>query len=156
MAFSNNNKKIAELRNSEDNEGFIDADGVIIRECADFIATSADGDNTCQNAKNISNTFGNILAWLLNAVSADPAISAVNVTQLLVMYLYLADAPYKGYSVEYRLHTFDPANPIEAKCISDLKRMRILKDETGMEKDPESILELSVKGRVIGMYFPKW
>lgn len=156
MAFSNNNKKIAELRNSEDNEGFIDADGVIIRECADFIATSADGDNTCQNAKNISNTFGNILAWLLNAVSADPAISAVNVTQLLVMYLYLADAPYKGYPVEYRLHTFDPANPIEAKCISDLKRMRILKDETGMEKDPESILELSVKGRVIGMYFPKW
>lgn len=155
MAFSKDHKTIDQLRNVEIN-GFADVDGTTIREAADLIKTPADAENTQQNAKNISNTFGNIIAWLLNAACEDPDIANVNVRQFLLMYLYLADAPYKGHKVEYNLHTFDPSNPIDSKCISDLKKLKVDGADTGMEKQPECILQLAVNGRVIGMYYPKW
>lgn len=155
MAFSKTNRTIEQLGNVEVN-GFADINGTTIRESADLIMTPADAENTQQNAKNISNTFGNIIAWLLNAASEDPNIAGVNIGQLRIMYLMLAAAPYKGYKVEYKLHTFDPSNPIDNKCISDLKRLKVDEADTGMEKKYGSILQLVVDGRVIGMYYPKW
>lgn len=155
MAFSKEHRSIAQLKNLE-SLGFADMDGITIRECAEMIMTPADVENTLQNPKNISNAFGNIIAWLLNAASADPSISGINAEELLIMYLYLAEAPYKGHAVEFNIHTFNPAHPIDNKCIIDLKKLKVDETDTGMEKQPDSILQLSVKNRVIGMYYPKW
>lgn len=155
MAFSRDHRTIIQLKNAEIN-GFADVEGTTIRDCADLIMTPVGDGNALQNAKNISSVYGNIVAWLLNAASKDPGISGETVESLLVLYLCLADAPYKGDRVVYSIHPFDPENPIENKCIADLKRLKVDEEGTGMEKNPGSILQLSIDGHDAAIYYPKW
>lgn len=156
MAFSREHRKIAELRNVESHHGFRDADGTSIQECAEFIMTPAESEDTRQNAKNISSTWGNLIAWLLNASSEKKEISGINEKQMLSFCLCLAQAAYKGYEVKYTLHTFDKMNPIDQKTRQDLKKLKLDEEDTGMEKEPDRILQVFIEGEAVGMYFPKW
>ena len=113
MAFSKEHRRIAELKNIERHHGFMDVDGATIQECAEFIMTPVENEETRQNAKNISSTFGNVIAWLINVSSAKKEISGVNEKQLLSLYLCLAQAPYNGSEMKYTLHTFDIDIPID-------------------------------------------
>ena len=54
MAFSKEHRRIAELKNIERHHGFMDVDGATIQECAEFIMTPVENEETRQNAKNIS------------------------------------------------------------------------------------------------------
>ena len=156
MAFSREHRKIAELRNVEKHHGFMDVDGMTIQECAEFIMTPVENEETRQNAKNISSTWGNVIAWLINVSSAKKEISGVNEKQLLSLYLCLAQVPYNGSEVAYTLHTFNKDNPIDQKMMKDLRKLKLDEEDTGMEKEPDRVLQVSVSGEVVGMYFPKW
>lgn len=156
MAFSKEHRKIAELKNVEKHHGFMDVDGTTIQECAEFIMTPVENEETRQNAKNISSTWGNLLAWLINVSSAKKEISGVNEKQLLSLYLCFAQAPYRGSEVKYTLHTFDKDNPIDQKMMKDLRKLKLDEEDTGMEQEPDRVLQVSVDGEVLAMYFPKW
>ena len=156
MAFSKEHRRIAELKNIERHHGFMDVDGATIQECAEFIMTPVENEETRQNAKNISSTFGNVIAWLINVSSAKKEISGVNEKQLLSLYLCLAQAPYNGSEMKYTLHTFDKDNPIDQKMMKDLRKLKLDEEDTGMEKEPDRVLQVSVDGEVLAMYFPKW
>lgn len=156
MAFSREHRKIAELRNVEKHHGFMDVDGMTIQECAEFIMTPVENEETRQNAKNISSTWGNVIAWLINVSSAKKEISGVNEKQLLSLYLCLAQVPYNGSEVAYTLHTFNKDNPIDQKMMKDLRKLKLDEEDTGMEKELDRVLQVSVSGEVVGMYFPKW
>lgn len=123
MAFSKEHRRIAELKNIERHHGFMDVDGATIQECAEFIMTPVENEETRQNAKNISSTFGNVIAWLINVSSAKKEISGVNEKQLLSLYLCLAQAPYNGSEMKYTLHTFDKDNLIDQKMMKDLRKL---------------------------------
>ena len=156
MAFSKEHRRIAELKNIERHHGFMDVDGATIQECAEFIMTPVENEETRQNAKNISSTFGNVIAWLINVSSAKKEISGVNEKQLLSLYLCLAQAPYNGSEMKYTLHTFDKDNLIDQKMMKDLRKLKLDEEDTGMEKEPDRVLQVSVDGEVLAMYFPKW
>lgn len=156
MAFSKEHRRIAELKNIERHHGFMDVDGATIQECAEFIMTPVENEETRKNAKNISSTFGNVIAWLINVSSAKKEISGVNEKQLLSLYLCLAQAPYNGSEMKYTLHTFDKDNPIDQKMMKDLRKLKLDEEDTGMEKEPDRVLQVSVDGEVLAMYFPKW
>ena len=76
-------------------------------------STPGGGGNVRQNPKNISSTLGHMIAWKENAASPEPTVSRESDEELLAMYLYLAQAPYRGWTVEYRFHTFGPDNYID-------------------------------------------
>ena len=57
MAFSKEHRRIAELKNIERHHGFMDVDGATIQECAEFIMTPVENEETRQNAKNISKCY---------------------------------------------------------------------------------------------------
>ena len=48
MAFSKEHRRIAELKNIERHHGFMDVDGATIQECAEFIMTPVENEETRQ------------------------------------------------------------------------------------------------------------
>ncbi len=136
---------------------FMDADEITIPEAADMNSTPGGGGNVRQNPKNISSTLGHMIAWKENAASPEPTVSRESDEELLAMYLYLAQAPYRGWTVEYRFHTFGPDNYIDRQCGADLYRMgRGSSYAAGGQAEPGGVMELVIDHCAVGLYVPEW
>ena len=148
-------KLTMELVNSE-KDGFMEMEGYRIAECAEMIQTPAETTATSNDPKNIASMYGNLIANLENTASENKDIAAPCRRQLLALDLLIAAAPYEGKRIELRLHTFLPDRTVEKQCTRDLEGMRIGGKKTGLEKRPDSILELRIGGRAAGLYCPGW
>ena len=152
LAFSKN--KIFEQLTEKN--GFADVEALSIRECGDLIMTAADRKDARQDHRNFASTFGRLLAFVRNATSGSPDIYKECTEQILHMYLKVAAAPYRNQAVACTLHTFSKDHPIDRKCMEDLSRLTVNGKDSGMNQVPESILQLSVGGRLMGLYFADW
>lgn len=154
MAFKKEHPIVQQFETMKKN-GMADLDEITIHQMGEMIQDVA---HTKAEANHICNPFGNLLALLANVTNMDRAIAEVDRKQILMLYVYLAAAPYQGKRMTCSLYTFSDRKDavINQNYRRALKQLTFRKSATGMEKDASSILQLELDGEVIALYYPKW
>lgn len=154
MALKREHPEVQQFVNLEKN-GIADLDHLTIHQLGEMIQNAA---RTRAEANHICSPFGNLLAWLANATNEDRRIADVDCDQILMLYLYLAAAPYEGKKIRCSLHTFSDGSDemIDSTYRNALRHLTFKKGATGMEKDTSSILQLALDGEVMAVYYPRF
>lgn len=154
MALKREHPEVQQFVNLEKN-GIVDLDHLTIHQLGEMIQNAA---HTKAEANHICSPFGKLLAWLANTTNEERGIADVDRDQMLMLYLYLAAAPYQGKKIEYSIHTFSDESDemIDHTYRNALRHLTFKRAATGMEKDTSSILQLALDEEVIGLYYPRF